>query len=392
MRFKFTSEDEQFRQELRKFLVDNLPQGWTGPPDEADENDWALSLRMKRALAERGWLVMHWPREYGGQAASPMRNILFAEEMAYHRAPGNDRFGTRMIGPVLMHYGTEAQKSKYLPEIASGSVQWCQGYSEPDAGSDLASLKTSAVRRGEKFIVNGAKIWTTLAHRADMMFMLVRTNPNVLKHRGISMLLVDMKSPGVEVRPIINMSGSHSFNQVTFDDVEVPEENLVGDLDNGWRVGMSVLNYERSGVDYVGWGQRAWDELVALCRAETGAGGRRLADDPAVRRRMAELDAELDAARLLTYEVAWHQQQGEAPADVASMSKLAGTVANRNVLDYGLQLLGMYGPLEKGSPYAKLQGRFFKMRMFYTSGEILAGTTEIQKNLIAWRGLQLPRV
>ena len=392
MRFKFTNEDERFRLELRKFLADNLPQGWTGPPDEANVADWALSLRMKRALAERGWLVMHWPREFGGLDASPMRNILFAEEMAYHRAPGNDRFGTRMIGPVLMHYGTAVQKEKYLPEIASGNVQWCQGYSEPDAGSDLAALKTRAVRSGDKFVVNGAKIWTTLAHRADMMFMLVRTDPAAPKHRGISMLLVDMKSPGVEVRPIINMSGSHSFNQVTFDDVEVPAENLVGDFNNGWRVGMSVLNYERSGVDYVGWGQRAWDELADYCRAERGTGGGRLADDPGVRRRMAELDAELDAARLLTYEVAWHQQSGEAPAEVASMSKLAGTVANRNVLDYGIQLLGMYGPLEKGSPYAKLQGRFFKMRMFYTSGEILAGTTEIQKNLIAWRGLELPRV
>jgi alkylation response protein AidB-like acyl-CoA dehydrogenase len=205
------------------------------------------------------------------------------------------------------------------------------------------------------------------------------------------MLLVDMKAPGVQVRPIINMSGSHSFNQVIFDNVEAPRESLVGALNDGWRVGMSVLNYERSGVDYVGWGQRAWDELAEYCRTETGADGRPLAQDPDVRRRMAELDAELDAARLLTYEVAWSQQKGEAPAEVASMSKLAGTVANKKVLDFGLELLGMYGPLEKGSPHARLQGRFFKMRMFYTSGEILAGTTEIQKNIIAMRGLGLPR-
>ncbi len=392
MRFEFTSEDEQFRQELREFLAENLPAGWTGPADEADDNDWALNQRMRKALADRGWLVMHWPERYGGQDASAMRNIIFAEEMAYHRAPGNDRFGTRMIGPVLMHYGTEAQKAEYLPDIASGGMQWCQGYSEPDAGSDLASLKTRAVRSGNTFIVNGAKIWTSLAHRAEMMFMLVRTDADAPKHRGISMLLVDMKSPGVEVQPIINMAGTHSFNQVIFDNVEVPEENLVGDLNNGWRVGMSVLNYERSGVDYVGWGQRAWDELAQFCKTEIGPDGRPLSTDPHVRRRLAELDAELEGARLLTYDVAWHQQQGEAPADVASMSKLAGTVANRNVLDYGLQLLGMYGVLEKDSPHSKLQGRFFKMRMFYTSGEILAGTTEIQKNLVAWRGLELPRV
>lgn len=392
MRFDFTSEDERFRSELRVFLAKNLPSGWTGPPDEADDADWALNQQMRQALAMHGWLVMHWPEEYGGQDASPMRNILYSEEMAYHRAPGNDRFGTRMIGPVLMRYGSDEQKRKYLPDIAAGNVQWCQGYSEPDAGSDLAALNTRAVGDGDRFVVNGVKIWTSLAHRADMMFMLVRTDPEAQKHRGISMLLVDMKSPGVEVQPIINMSGSHSFNQVIFDDVEVPAENQVGDLNNGWRVGMSVLNYERSGVDYVGWGQRAWDELAQYCREEPGVNGLPLSADPAVRRRMAELDAELEGARLMTYEVAWHQQKGEAPADVASMSKLAGTVANRNVLDYGLKLLGMYGVLENGSAHAKLQGRFFKMRMYYTSGEILAGTTEIQKNLIAWRGLELPRV
>ena len=339
MRYDFSATDEQFRTELRQFLAEHLPSEWHGPPDEADDDDWALILRMKRALADRGWLVMHWPKQFGGLDASPMRNIIFAEEMAYHRAPGNDRFGTRMIGPVLMHYGTDEQKSRYLPEIAAGEVQWCQGYSEPDAGSDLASLRTRAVRDGDSFIVNGAKVWTSLAHRADMIFMLVRTDPDAAKHRGISMLLVDMKTPGVTVQPIINMSGSHSFNQVTFDDVRVPAENLVGDLNNGWRVGMSVLNYERSGVDYVGWGQRAWDELAQFCKEETGADGRSLAEDQSVRRRMAELDAELQRARLLTYEVAWQQQNGEVPAEVASMSKLAGTVANRNVLDYGLELL-----------------------------------------------------
>jgi alkylation response protein AidB-like acyl-CoA dehydrogenase len=392
MRFAFTKEDEQFRTDLRTFLAENLPAGWIGPADEADDDDWALNEKMRKALAARGWLVMHWPAEYGGQDASPMRNIIFSEEMAYHRAPGNDRFGTRMIGPVLMRYGTAEQKQQYLSDIAAGGTQWCQGYSEPDAGSDLAALQTRAVQDGDRFIVNGAKIWTSLAHRAGMIFMLVRTDPDAPKHRGISMLLVDMHAPGVEVRPIINMSGSHSFNQVTFDDVAVPAKNLVGDLNNGWRVGMSVLNYERSGVDYVGWGQRAWDELAQFCREENGPNGLPLAADPAVRRKMAELDAELEGARLLTYEVAWHQQKGEAPADVASKSKLAGTVANRNVLNYGVKLLGMYGVLEKGSAHAKLQGRFFKMRMYYTSGEILAGTTEIQKNLIAWRGLELPRV
>lgn len=392
MYFEFSAEDLSFRDELRVFLRDALPSDWKGPADESDDADWALYQEIRKKLASRGWLVMHWPDQYGGQNASPLRNVIFAEQMAYHRAPGNDRFGTRMIGPVLMAYGSDEQKEKYLPDIASGGMQWCQGYSEPDAGSDLASLQTRAELSGGKYIVNGAKIWTTLAHRAEMMFMLVRTNPEAPKRRGISMLLVDMKSPGVEVRPIINMSGSHSFNQVTFDNVEVPVENLVGDVNDGWRVGMSVLNYERSGVDYVGWAQRAWDELADHFKTERSIDGSPLSEDPHIRRRMAELDVQIDNARMLTYEVAWTQRQGEAPSDVASMSKLAATIANRDVLDFGLKSLGMYGPLEKGSEHSKLQGRFFKMRMFYTSGEILAGTSEIQRSIIAWRGLELPRV
>ena len=253
-------------------------------------------------------------------------------------------------------------------------------------------MQTRAESHGDRFIVNGAKIWTSLAHRADMMFMLVRTDPDAPKRRGISMLLADMRAPGVEVRPIFNMSGSHSFNQVTFDNVEVPAENLVGDLNDGWRVGMSVLNYERSGVDYVGWAQRTWDELAEFFRAERGLDGAPLSQDPHIRRRMTELDVQIDNARMLTYHVAWTQQQGEAPADAASMSKLAATIANRDVLDFGVKALGMYGPLERGSAHSKLQGRLFKLRMFYTSGEILAGTSEIQRSIIAWRGLELPRV
>lgn len=391
MRFQFTPDDLAFRDELREFLTAALPVGWTGPADESNDDDWTLHQDIRRKLADRGWLVMHWPAEYGGQDASVMRNIIFAEEMAYRRAPGNDRFGTRMLGPTLMLHGTAEQKAKYLPDIARGGIQWCQGYSEPDAGSDLASLQTRAVLNGDRFIVNGAKTWTTMAHRADMMFMLTRTDPEAPRHSGISLLLVDMKSPGVEVRPIVNMSGSHSFNQVTFDDVEVPREHLVGGLNDGWRVGMSVLNYERSGIDYVGWAQRAWDELADFCR-QTGSPGETPAIvDHDVRRRLAELDVEIDNARMLTYDVAWRQGRGEVPSSEASMSKLSATIANRNVLEYGLELLGMYGPLEKNSPHAKLGGRFLKMRMYYVSGEILAGTSEIQRSIIARRGLGLPR-
>lgn len=390
MRFEYSAEESEFHSKLSRFLDENLPADWHGPPDESRDDHWQLYQDIRRGLADNGWLVMSWPSEYGGSDASPLMNTVFAEEMAYRRAPGHDRFGTRMIGPTLMRFGNDEQKAKYLGEIARGEIQWCQGYSEPNSGSDLASLQTRAVPDGDKFIVTGTKVWTTLAHRADMMFMLVRTDPEAAPHKGISLLLTDMHSPGVQVNPIINMAGGHSFNQVVFDNVKVPKENLVGELNDGWRLGMTVLNFERSGIDYVGWARRALDELVEwLSGDECPIDFSKQYSD--VRSRIAELDTEVQSARFMCYDVAWRQGKGDIPIAEASMSKLSATEAYVAVLNYGLELLGMYGSLEPDSEDSELQGRFLKMRLFYTSGPILAGTTEIQKNIIAQRGLALPR-
>ena len=391
MDFEFTDAEVAFRDELNAFLDDELPEGWVGPVDESTDEGWELNVRMKRALAQRGYLTMAWPREYGGQDASPFMNLIFAETMAYRRAPGNDRFGTRMLGPTLMHFGTEAQKARYLPDIASGGMQWCQGYSEPDTGSDLASLQTFAAIDGDEFVLRGSKIWTSLAHRADMMFMLARTDRDAARHDGISFLLVDMHSPGLEVRPIVNMSGHHSFNQVTFDDVRVPRENLVGALHDGWNVAMNLLNFERGNIDYVAWAQRHWEEILDYARMPRRVDGAPLIDDPAVAGRLAELDAEIEMARLITYEVAWLQTQGLPPSAEASMCKIAATEVNNAVLDYGLELLGAAGLIDDPDERDSLAGRLFRTRMSYTSGPILAGTNEIQKNIIAYRGLDLPR-
>ena len=390
MRFEFTPEESAFKSQLSSFLDDALPADWHGPADESRDDHWALNEQIKKGLADRGWLVMSWPKEYGGADSSPMMNTIFAEEMAYRRAPGHDRFGTRMFGPTLMRFGTEEQRTKYLGSIAHGEIQWCQGYSEPNSGSDLASLQTRAVEEGDYFVVTGAKVWTSLAHRADMMFMLVRTDPDAPPHKGISLIMVDMKSPGVDVQPIINMAGLHSFNQVVFDEVRVPKENLVGDLNDGWRAGMTVLNFERSGIDYAAWARIALEELIEYVTKDdslvTAA-----KSDPSVRIKLAELQTEVEAARLMCFDVAWRQGQGEVPSSEASMSKVTATEVYLAVLDYGLELLGMYGALEMGSNQAELQGRFMKMRLYYTSGPILAGTNEIQKNIIAQRGLGLPR-
>ena len=390
MHFEFTPEESAFKSQLSLFLDDALPADWHGPADESRDDHWALNEQIKKGLAERGWLVMSWPEKYGGANSSPMMNTIFAEEMAYRRAPGHDRFGTRMFGPTLMRFGTEEQRTKYLGSIARGEIQWCQGYSEPNSGSDLASLQTRAVEDGDDFVVTGAKIWTSLAHRADMMFMLVRTDPDAPPHKGISLIIVDMKSHGLDVKPIINMAGLHSFNQVIFDDVRVPKANLVGELNDGWRAGMTVLNFERSGIDYAAWARISLEELIEYVTNDDSL-ATTAKSDPSVRIKLAELKTEVEAARLMCFDVAWRQGQGEVPSSEASMSKVSATEVNLAVLDYGLELLGMYGALEPGSNQAELQGRFMKMRLYYTSGPILAGTNEIQKNIIAQRGLGLPR-
>ena len=390
MHFEFTPEESAFKSQLSLFLDDALPADWHGPADESRDDHWALNEQIKKGLAERGWLVMSWPEKYGGADSSPMMNTIFAEEMAYRRAPGHDRFGTRMFGPTLMQFGTEEQRTKYLGSIARGEIQWCQGYSEPNSGSDLASLQTRAVEDGDDFVVTGAKIWTSLAHRADMMFMLVRTEPDAPPHKGISLIMVDMKSHGLDVKPIINMAGLHSFNQVIFDDVRVPKANLVGELNDGWRAGMTVLNFERSGIDYAAWARISLEELIEYVTNDDSL-ATTAKSDPSVRIKLAELKTEVEAARLMCFDVAWRQGQGEVPSSEASMSKVSATEVNLAVLDYGLELLGMYGALEPGSNQAELQGRFMKIRLYYTSGPILAGTNEIQKNIIAQRGLGLPR-
>ena len=390
MRFDFTPEEKDFKRQLSSFLDDVLPTDWHGPADESRDDHWALNEDIKKGLAERGWLVMSWPKEYGGSDSSPMMNTIFAEEMAYRRAPGHDRFGTRMFGPTLMQFGTEEQRKKHLGSIARGEIQWCQGYSEPNSGSDLASLQTRAIEDGDDYLVTGAKIWTSLAHRANMMFMLVRTDLEATPHKGISLVMVDMKSTGIEVLPIVNMAGVHSFNQVVFDNVRVPKSNLVGDPNDGWRAGMTVLNFERSGIDYAAWARAALEEIVDYVNSDEAA-VTSAKTDPTVRIKLAELHMEVEAARLMCYDVSYRQGKGQIPASEASMSKVAASEVYLKVLDYGVEILGMYGVLEPGSSQAKLQGRFFKMRLFYTSGPILAGTNEIQKNIIAQRGLGLPR-
>ena len=390
MEFKFTAEDEEFRTELRAFMKTELPDPWEGAGRYPEDDDWDLNRVIRQKMAEKGWLTMHWPEEYGGQNASPVKSAIYNEEISYMRAPGRDIFGVRMLGPTLMIHGSEEQKKTHLPSVAKGEIQWCQGYSEPESGSDLASLSTRAVRDGDELVINGAKVWTTMAHRADWIMLLTRTDPDAPKHRGISFVLVDMKSPGVSVRPIINMAGGHEFNQVTFDDVRVPRANVVGDEDRGWYVAVTLLDFERSGIDYSASARRLLDDTKEFA-TETKRNGVPLIEIPWVRTLMADRYIDCEVARLMAYNVAYMQSQDLIPTKEASMSKVFGSEVVQRVTEAALDILGMYGTLGREDKWAPLNGRVQENWMNAFAGTIAAGTSEIQRNIIAGRGLGLPR-
>ena len=390
MEFKFTEEDEQFRTELRAFMKTELPETWEGAGRYPEEDDWDLNVVVRKKMADKGWLTMHWPEEYGGQNASPVKSAIYNEEIAYMRAPGRDIFGVRMLGPTLMIHGSEEQKKAHLPSVAKGEIQWCQGYSEPESGSDLASLSTRAVRDGDDLVINGGKVWTTMAHRADWIMLLTRTDPDAPKHRGISFVLVDMKSPGVTVRPIINMAGGHEFNQVTFDDVRVPRANVVGDEDRGWYVAVTLLDFERSGIDYSAAARRMLDDVKEFA-TETKRNGQPLIEIPWVRTLMADRYIDCEVARLMAYNVAYMQSQDLIPTKEASMSKVFGSETVQRVTDASLDILGQFGTLVRDDKWAPLKGRVQEHWMNAFAGTIAAGTSEVQRNIIAGRGLGLPR-
>ncbi|MBI4338288.1 MAG: acyl-CoA dehydrogenase family protein [Chloroflexi bacterium] len=391
MDFGMSEREEGLRQEVRDFLRRELPPGWQGMDgDEALGDGVAVAKELTRKLARSGWLTMAWPKEYGGQGRGFLEQAVYQEETAYQRVPmvslDAGIGGVKWIGPSLMLFGTEEQKREHLPRIGSGERYWCTLYSEPGSGSDLASLQTRAARDGDDYVVNGSKIWNTSAHVADWAWLACRTDPAAAKHKGISVLLVDMRSPGVSLRPIHNMAGGHEFNQVFLDNVRVPRQNLVGEQDRGWYVVAAALDFERSGIGSSAEARRNLDDLAAHVR-EQGP----LATGAPVRHRLAELTIEGQVARGLAYNVAWLQSQGKVPNREASASKLFGSELVQRVAQAGMELLGLYGGLVRGSRWAALNGRFARAYLASFSSTIAGGTSEVQRNIIAQRGLGLPR-
>jgi alkylation response protein AidB-like acyl-CoA dehydrogenase len=387
MEFKFTEEHEALRAEVRGFLRQTVP-GGPGPSRPTSQENWGEQIAFLKKLARRSWIAPAWPKEYGGLGWSHISRMIFSEELSYAGAPDGGRvFAVGMIGPTLIVHGTEAQKREHLPKITSGDVVWCQGYSEPGAGSDLASLQTRAVRDGDDYVVNGQKIWTTGAHHADWCFLLVRTDPEAPKHKGISFLLTDMKSPGITVRPIVNMAGYHEINEVFFEDVRVPVANRVGEENNGWYVAMTLLDFERSNVASIAANQRTLETLAEYFREQRPGGDYR----DILRHRLADLWVANEAGRLLSYRTAWMQESGKVANYEASVIKVFATELGQQITNFGVNLMGATGALEPDSKHVRFKGVIEKGHLSNVSPTIYSGSSEIQRNIIATRGLGLPR-
>lgn len=378
MDFRFTAEEQAFRVKVRAFLADWLGDDGKIPADRLGE--------LEKAMAAQRWLTIAWPVEYGGGGASPLQQLIFKEE-CWAAGFSTQSQGVNLVGPALMVHGTDEQKAEHLPRIARGEVRWAQGFSEPGAGSDLASLQTRAVRDGDDYIINGQKIWTSEAHHSDWIHLLARTDPEAPKHRGISYFMIDLRTPGITIRPLIQLTGVHGFNEVFFDDVRVPARNMISQENRGWYAATTTLDFERSGIERNLVAQRDWRRLVDYAREHKAAlhSGR----STVWRHKLADLGIEVEVGQWIARRVAWMQGNGLVPNYESSMSKTYNSDVGQHIAAFGLELLGLSGQLREPNrePANTIAFRYLDARRL-TIGQ---GTSEINRNVIATRGLGLPR-
>jgi alkylation response protein AidB-like acyl-CoA dehydrogenase len=401
MDFNYTPEQEAFRAQLRSWLERNrtevfgpggLRNSTTSPVDGVDDVQWERLLEYHRRLYQAGYVALHWPKEWGGGGAGPVEQAIYQDEVLRLGLPiyGANHLAIDRIGPTLILFGTDEQRRRYLPRMLTAEEIWCQGYSEPNAGSDLASLKTRAVLDGDHFVINGQKVWTSLAHRAHMQVLLVRTDPDAPKHRGISYLLVDMRSPGITIRPLIQITGESGFNEVFYDNVTVPKENLVGELNQGWQVSIATLMYERVSGGTRHPVERTFGELVNLAKI-VQFDGVPAAQHPSVRQKLAQLATEVTSLRLSRYRTLTSQLRGKMPGPESSYGKLLATELMLKIAMFADELLGPFAELESGSSGVIDDGRWSQRILAARGLTIAAGTSEIQHNIIAERVLGLPK-
>ena len=391
MDFEYPAEAEDFRAELRAFFEQELPSWWTSLWAH-DDRVMPFTLAFCQKLAAKGWLTMAWPKEYGGGDADIWHQNVVREEMWRYGEPrGPQYMNLNYIGPAIMMFGTEAQKEKYIKPMAAGEVIWCQGFSEPDAGSDLASLRTRAEDTGTGFKINGQKIWTSYAAHAEHCFLMARTNPEVPKHKGISMFLVDMDTPGITVRPIESMGGPIEFHEVFFDDVEIPYEALLGPRDQGWKVAMSALEGERVGVGYAGLFESQLEQLTEFVQDSKDSSGCRLSERADVRAKLVRMRAIVRAIRLFMNKIVANQTGDDSVlVDAASYKTMAGDVSMQ-IAQLAMELTGLKGHLLENDPLVTLDEGAYTWWTHALPVQVAVGSSEIQRNIIAQRGLGLPR-
>ncbi len=391
MDLRLSPAEEAFQRRVGEWLAANLPEGWGTPafrkPEEPAEKI-AFARRWQRTLHEGGWAGLHWPSEYGGRGATPVEQFLFAEEYTRRGAPPmiDIGVGPGLTGPTLIHHGTDAQKRRFLPRILDGDDVWCQGFSEPNAGSDLAACRTKAELHGDVFHVTGQKIWTSYARFADWCILIVRTDPQAPKHKGLTFLLVDMKSPGITIRPLVEMTGVAWFNEVFFDDVQVPRENMVGALNQGWHIAITTLAHERGGSAPHARLAGELRDVLGLVRSRDG-----VAADPLVRQRCAQAWIETEVVRLVAWRQVTEMMRKGEPGPEGSYLKLLWSETDQRMKDLAIEVEGAYGVLERGDPQALDRGRWQYEYLWARAASINAGSSEVQRNIIAQRVLGLPR-
>ncbi len=389
MDFNDSPQEAAWRQEVATFLAAEKPKSDPdASPQEMMERMRSIGREWREKLSKKGWVAPAWPKEYGGAGLGVMEQFIMNEEFAEARAMNVGGMGTSMIGPTIIIHGNDDQKKEHLGAILRGEVQWCQGYSEPGSGSDLASLQTRAVRDGDDFVINGQKIWTSGAHRADWMFMLARTDPDAPKHRGITYFLMDMKSPGVTVRPLINLAGGHMFNEVFFEDVRVPATNVLGEINRGWYIGTTTLDFERSSIGNAVGQRQTLEYYMKFWKDNRGTTATASASAKA-KDEFADRWIEASVAKMLSYVVITIQKNGRVPNHEASIAKLFNTELSQRIARTAMKMTGTNGLL-LGSK-APMRGRAPQSYLQTVSSTIAGGTSEVQRNIVATRGLGLPR-
>ena len=391
MQLEFSPAEIAFQQEVRTFIAENYPENLRSVQDEGHDLSKEDFLSWHRILAKKGWIAPAWPVEYGGTGWTATERFIWSEELAAADCVGTMPFGLSMVGPVIYTFGTPEQKARFLPGILSGDDWWCQGYSEPGAGSDLASLRTKAVRDGDHYVVNGQKTWTTMAQHADWGFFLVRTDPDAKAQEGISFLLIDMKSPGVTVRPIITLGGEHEVNEVWLEDVRVPVENRVYEENKGWTCAKFLLAHERTGIAAVARSKRGVEKIKAIARTEQD-GDRPLIANPFFRRKISELEIDLTALEFTELRSLAGEASGKGPGPESSLLKIKGSEIQQRITELALEAVGHYGaPYFRGfgegdnehpigPDYAhRAAPTYFNTR----KTTIYGGSNEIQRNIIA---------